>query len=366
MFTRLQLNGYRGFESYGINDLARVNLLVGKNNSGKTSVLEAINLLTDSSSLRALARFATQRRQQKYWFFEDQRDQRNVEILDVSPVFFGHRMKPNTQFTVASNRNELSMETVAINRMENDKYYSDPEIQEVARKIGETAFMGLKITGNWLNLVHPVFLVTESGSLIYSNQLRQYTQWETEYRSRFLSTIPMSPFDIRNIWEKVIRERRETYLADALRTLEPDIDLIHLLPGNWSVDNVLVDRKSGGPRIGIGSFGEGMRRLLDLALALIDSANGVLLIDEIDTGLHWTVMEDLWRFVINAARRSNVQVFATTHSYDCLKGLASVLENDVDLASDVSLQKIERALPQAVSLPGEKIPVAIEREIEVR
>ena len=213
------------------------------------------------------------------------------------------------------------METVRINELESGQLYSDPEIQDVERSIGETSSIGLKIAANSLKYPLAIFPITESGLLIYSNQLRQYALWETHCRSRFLSTTPMSYFDIRNIWEKVIRERRETYLADALRTLEPDIDSIHLLPGNWSMDNVLVDRKSGGPRIGIGSFGEGMRRLLDLALALIDSANGVLLIDEIDTGLHWTVMEDLWRFVINAARRSNVQVFATTHSYDCLKGL---------------------------------------------
>lgn len=361
--TSLQLNGYRGFESYALNDLARVNLLVGKNNSGKTSVLEAISLLTENGSLPALARSATQRRQQKFWFADNQR---NIDIFDISPIFFGYRMTPNTRFTVTSNLNQMSMEMVPINKIESGQLYSDPEIQDVERNIGETAFIGLKIVASSLNYPIPIFPITESGFLIYSNQLRQNARWETDCRSRFLSTTPMSPFDIRNIWEKVIRERRETNLIDALRTLEPDIESIHLLPGNWSMDNVLVDRQSGGPRIGIGSFGEGMRRLLDLALALIDSANGVLLIDEIDTGLHWTVMEDLWRFVIGASRRSNVQVFATTHSYDCLKGLASLVENDADLSSDVSLQKVERALPQAVALSGEQIPVAIKQDIEVR
>ncbi len=362
--TDLQLDGYRGFKSYTLNDLARVNLLVGKNNCGKTSVLEAINLLTDNGSLRVLAQFASQRRQRGFWF-ADQPD-RNVEILDISPAFFGYRVKPNTKFAVTSNRNKLFMETVSINTVGNDQLYIDPDIQHVTRNIGEAPTVGLKITASSLKRTLPIFPITENGSLIYSDQLRRYTQWETECRSRFLSTTPMYPVDIRNIWEKVIRERRETNLIDALRTLEPDIESIHLLPGNWSMDNVLVDRQSGGPRIGIGSFGEGMRRLLDLSLALIDSANGVLLIDEIDTGLHWTVMEDLWRFVITAARQSNVQVFATTHSYDCLKGLASLMQNDPDLASDVSLQKIERALPQAVTLRGEQISVAIEQDIEVR
>jgi len=364
MFTHLQLSGYRGFESYTLNGLARVNLLVGKNNCGKTSVLEAINLLTDNGSLRALARFATQRRQQKFWFTDSQH---NVEILDISPAFFGYRMKPSAKFILTSNRNDLSVETVPANQIENGQLYGDMEIQDVARNIGETTSIGLKITGSSLKHAIPVFPITESGSLIYSNGLRQYTQWEiTECRSRFLSTTPMYPVDIRNIWDKVIRERRETNLIEALRSLEPDIASLHLLPGTWSMENVLVDVKGGGPRIGIGSFGEGMRRLLDLSLALIDSANGVLLIDEIDTGLHWTVMEALWRFVIGAARQSNVQVFATTHSYDCLKGLASLMQNDSELASDVSLQKVERALPQAVTLRGAELPVAIEQAIEVR
>ena len=365
MFIHLQLSGYRGFESYEFNDLTRVNLLVGKNNCGKTSVLEAINLLTENGSLRALARFAIQRRQRKLWFAD--RPNHDVEILDISPIFFGYRMKPNTKFTVTSNRNVLSMETLPINKIENGQLYSDPEIQDVARNIGETTSIGLKITGSSLKHTIPIFPITESGSLIYSNGLRQYIQWETtECRSRFLSTTPMYPVDIRNIWDKVVRERREANLIEALRSLEPDIESIHLLPGTWSMENVLVDVQGGGPRIGIGSFGEGMRRLLDLSLALIDSADGVLLIDEIDTGLHWTVMEALWRFVITAARQSNVQVFATTHSYDCLKGLASLMQNDPGLAADVSLQKVERALSQAVALRGEQLPVAIEQDIEVR
>ena len=303
MFTHLQLNGYRGFESYALKDLARVNLLVGKNNCGKTSVLEAINLLTDNGSLRVLAQFASQRRQRGFWFAD--RPDRDVEILDISPAFFGYRVKPSAKFAVVSNRNKLFMETVPINAVSNDQLYGDPDIQRVTRNMGEAPTVGLQITASSLKHTPPIFPITENGSLIYSDQLRRYVQWETEFRSRFLSTTPMYPVDIRNIWEKVIRERREASLIQALRTLEPDIESIHLLPGNWSMDNVLVDVQSGGPRIGIGSFGEGMRRLLDLALALIDSANGVLLIDEIDTGLHWTVMEDLWRFIIGASRRSD-------------------------------------------------------------
>ena len=94
--------------------------------------------------------------------------------------------------------------------------------------------------------------------------------------------------------------------------------------------------------------------------------DGVLLIDEIDTGLHWTVMEDLWRLVVGAARDGNVQVFATTHSYDCIRGLASLLEREPGLAEEVSLQKLERRLDEAVAFGGERLPRAVAHDIELR
>ena len=92
----------------------------------------------------------------------------------------------------------------------------------------------------------------------------------------------------------------------------------------------------------------------------------VLLIDEIDTGFHWTVMEDMWRLVVEGAGRSNVQVFATTHSYDCIKGLGELVRSRPDLAASVTVHKVHRKLEQAVPIPGVEIPIAVEQDIEVR
>ena len=109
-----------------------------------------------------------------------------------------------------------------------------------------------------------------------------------------------------------------------------------------------------------------MRRLLALSLSLMRTANGFLLIDEIDTGLHWTVMEEMWRLVVETARRSSIQVFATTHSYDCIRGLASLVESRPDLAGDVSVQKIERSLKKAVGFDAADVRAVVEQNVEVR
>ena len=58
-----------------------------------------------------------------------------------------------------------------------------------------------------------------------------------------------------------------------------------------------------------------------MAIALISAKGGVLLIDEIDTGLHYTVMADMWKLIAQTAAELDVQVFATTHSSDCVTAL---------------------------------------------
>ena len=129
---------------------------------------------------------------------------------------------------------------------------------------------------------------------------------------------------------------------------------------------MLLGFQGGGRRVPLGSYGEGMRRLLALSLALTQTANGFLLIDEIDTGLHWTLLENMWRLVIETARKSSIQVFATTHSYDCIRGLAALAESHPELVRDVSIHKIERARHKAVRFAEDDIPAIVDQNIEVR
>ena len=82
-------------------------------------------------------------------------------------------------------------------------------------------------------------------------------------------------------------------------------------------------------RVPIGSMGDGIWRMLGLALSVVQSGNGILLVDEIDTGLHHTVMEDMWRFLYGCAKRYNVQIIAATHSWDCYHSLAVICRDSV-------------------------------------
>jgi hypothetical protein len=179
------------------------------------------------------------------------------------------------------------------------------------------------------------------------------------------------------MWDWVQRERREQDVHDALRILEPRLedvrfgsaDLSRYRPHELlSADRVgvLIGFMGERERIPLGSTGDGMRRLLALAIALVCTSGKYLLIDEIDTGFHYSIMAKMWELVVRTALKSNTQVFATTHSADCVRGLGVLCKTFPQLQAAVSAHKIVSDLEQSVTLTGSEVVNALEHEIEIR
>jgi AAA15 family ATPase/GTPase len=78
----------------------------------------------------------------------------------------------------------------------------------------------------------------------------------------------------------------------------------------------------------IRSLGDGMQRLLGIALALVNAKDGLLLVDEIENGLHYSIQTDLWRLIFQLAQKLNVQVFATSHSWDCIRSFQQAAQEN--------------------------------------
>ena len=350
MLKTLELDRYRGFESYRLMDLTRVNLLVGMNNCGKTSILEAVELLVSGGSVSALQESAVRR---------GELDDDEGYGADVSHVFFGHECAPGARFDLSSPDSDKRLVGTIL---------SVEEVGEAADRWGAMAggefergvAFGLSLNADGRQ--RSVIPVAESGSVVARLWPRSARGGASGRDVRFLDFEPAS---MQTAWNRVAAEKRETDVVEAMRILVPDIDSVVFLAGRRR-HNILVGRRNARSRFPVGTFGEGMRRLLALSLALVGSEGGCLLIDEIDTGFHWRVMEDMWRLVVEGAARSNVQVFATTHSYDCIKGLGDLVRSRPDLADSVAVHKVHHKLEQAVAIPGGEVPIAVEQEIEVR
>ena len=113
-------------------------------------------------------------------------------------------------------------------------------------------------------------------------------------------------------------------------------------------------------------MGEGITRLLFLVLNLVESEGGYLLIDEIDTGLHYSVMVKMWKLVVETARRLDIQVFATSHSLDCVQALAGLYESEPDVRNDISLHRIEKGAEVSIRYSADEILSAARRQVETR
>ena len=356
MLKTLVLRNYRGFKSYRLDDLTKVNLIVGKNNSGKTSILEAVELLVAEAHLSVF--YESARRRGEFSSYD-----RRGPRPDISHLFFGHDCQPGACFELSSDNENQSL-TVRVLSLD--------EVGEVdwqSRSYGpdeqpEPAFAISIVSGT--RKKDTVILVAEDGSIMHRPSVFM------RYRSidkavHFVGLESLATATMGKAWNRLLADGQESEVVKDMELLLPDIDSIQFLTGGRvSGRGILVGRRGTSRRVPIGSYGDGVRRLLAFRLALVGTANGFLLIDEIDAGLHWTVMEDVWRLLVEVAARTNVQVFATTHSYDCIRGLGTLVRSSPGLGEYVSIHKLDRLLKQSVTLRGEHIPVAVKQEIEVR
>jgi len=107
-------------------------------------------------------------------------------------------------------------------------------------------------------------------------------------------------------------------------------------------------------------------RLFGITLALANCRDGFLLIDEVENGIHYSVQQDFWRMMLRTAHENNVQVFATTHSWDCVRGFAqAAVENENVEGVLVRLEKEEDGL-RAVRYSERRLKIAADQRIEVR
>jgi hypothetical protein len=375
MITSIKIQGYRGFEHFEMAGLGRINLLVGTNNSGKTSVLEAIYLLTSLGDPSALWQLLWRRGERSLVpvNLPPERVVRRGQLeLDVARLFTGHDTHPGARISLQAHNHRderfLSYTVSEINPKERQELFgTDDESVLPSRLV-------LQIKGSPKPAISALPL-SRNGSIgadsldVPSRRFRQRTAEQNP--ALFITTESMTGDELISLWNKVALTPSEGLVLRALQFLDPNIERIAAQVPNqpyYSIQSrggFIVKRKGQEQPIPIGSMGDGMWRMLAMAIAITQCRGGVLLVDEIDTGLHYTVMSQMWRLIFNAAKELDVQVFATTHSYDCVYSLAQICV-DPDPTNSVTVQRIEAGKSMSVPYDQEEITVAAQREIEVR
>jgi len=371
LINSIKIKGYRGFANFSMAGLGRINLLVGKNNSGKTSILEALLLMAAGHDLAPLWRILSRRGEQAV---PEVSPNRGIQFeVDVSHLFTGHEARIGAELSVITTNQQPSRSFKF--HIEEAKAAENPALfAQMAQDEPAGSLMALKISGT-PNFSLPPIPLTGRGTL-RQDTFQQALQILRAPKNdggtaQYVTSESMPGAELYNLWNSIVLTPDEDRIVAALKFLEPKIERIaavaspYVFAGGATRGGFVVRMEGSDKRIPIGSFGDGMWRILALATAISRAKDSLLLVDEIDTGLHHTVMADMWRLIDSASRAFNVQVFATTHSNDCVESLASICNSKND-HSEITIQRIEASKSTAIPFSESEIKVSAERGIEIR
>lgn len=366
MYRDLTITGFRGFEHFTMSGLGRLNLLVGTNNSGKTSVLEALLMLICHGNPIILGSGFLTRGE----LSSDEEGEENRPGLAFAHLFHGHVADGGSEFSLSAH-NDLALERLTARILAQQPAGQALPKRGLGRMHRSVRWLQIRFEGK--DSSEDCILLTPQGDWISEDFDRVVDQHKKEpdfAAVEFITTRFLSNREMTTELGKVLLNPAERLVVEALRIIEPRLDGVAAVPVARRLNNdsdkagIFVKLRGMERRVPIGSLGDGIWRLLGIALMLVSARNGFLLIDDIDTGLHYTVMADMWKMVQQTARLLNVQVFATTHSRDCVEALASIARPEASDGSEVSIQRIEPE--RAIAYSESEIVAAAERGIEVR
>ncbi|MGB0561886.1 MAG: AAA family ATPase, partial [Spirulinaceae cyanobacterium] len=345
------------FKSFELEPLGRINLLVGKNNTGKTSILEAINIFWDHEKENALEEVLQRRSEAqniKYSLIKSiETSKMELGVLaemKTKYVFAGKLVVPEIHFSVTGTTKQLTQ-------------ILQVDISEDLKLDEDTRKLIAQVQGKDKFYVETTHLVKKKEDTSYIENINGQVIFSTE--SRFLIPTSIDLDLARDLYREIVLNPEEENLLDSLRILEPRIERIAADPSNEST-SFYIKLKGEQHRVPLNTMGDGMWRMLSITLILVTAKGGVVLIDEIDTGLHYTAMVDMWRFIWKVAQRLDVQVFATTHNSDCWMSLATVAEEENTGEDGITIHRIEKGASRSIVFNGKQMAIAAERGIEVR
>jgi AAA15 family ATPase/GTPase len=374
MLESFQVNNFRLFQHLEVGRLSRVNLVVGRNNAGKSTFLEAVELYASNASSTVLLDLVESR--QETWFSEAQPHSQNFLGNPVRHLFFGHKLprigeegislgevfsniKLHIGAAAYQNKNDAegTIRKIRISDVQFDEDLSNVEVFLVAEE-GER-------NRRLFRLDRDIRDIRRSSRILYERQ-----ESEFKYTWQIVSTENMPNRKLAALWDLTSLTNLESEVISALGLIDDRVSgvaFVEDISQRRSGDNriPLVKIKGIDEPLPLKSMGDGMIRLFHIIVALVNARNGLLLIDEFENGLHWSVQPKVWDIVFQLSEKLNVQVFATTHSRDCIEGFDHAWNKYPALGTFFRLDAKD-GLIKATEYTSETLTDAIDMDVEVR
>ncbi|MBF0344005.1 MAG: AAA family ATPase [Nitrospirae bacterium] len=351
MFRNIRIDNFKVINHIEIGDFKRINLFVGKNNCGKSTVLEALYLLSAPHDAQRLF---------------DINEQRCLTVTDdtVWSLFF-HNLDDSSSI-------ELSGELLSLSQIRTLKY-SRPE----------TILSGKRISKNTLERIFElragriyekrVTYIHYEQQEIREEELPQPTMpkkivhpYKEQLYSRFCSS-DNALESIISVFNRIQVKKHTGRLIKVMKKIEPSIESI------VNVGSSIYCDAGFNSLIPLNMMGDGIIRLFSIISTICDAHNeigggGIVLIDEVEKGLHYSVLDELWDAIYEAATEFDVQVFATTHSMECIRALAEFYRSKSTESDEIRMYRLEQynGKYDAVDFNSELIIATLDSNWEVR
>ena len=367
MYKTFKVRNFRGLRNLDIDSLERVNLIAGKNNVGKTALLEALFLHT-GPNIPALGAAVN--------------DFRGLQHNSMREVFHGifRNFDPDSGIELSAsgdwgqNDRILRIRLAKTDRSQvtfTDAGTAELQRMGITRRISNERIVMEYVDENSESFESDGWMIgAQMGGSIQSVVV-EGRQAEIENRSAasYLPSLHRSnPADDAERFSNLSVNRKHRKVESVMKRVEPRLQGLSVIT-RGAVPMIHAELEGQERLLPMPFLGDGMARLLSLALVIGASTKGTLaLIDEIENGLHHSVMQSVWSGIAQFAREFDVQIFATTHSWECIHAAHKAFSEDE--LYDFRLHRLDRIGDEddikAVTYDRETLDAALEMEFEVR
>lgn len=310
MFANLIIKKFRGIEYLEVSDLRGVNVFLGENNGGKTTLLESVFLLSGMSNPLLPERINS---------FRD----RGISSFDKLKYLF-HKMNMNVHPTFEASMSDGMHRELSLSMK--DKLQKVEDLHH-ANQLGASSADGAK----------------GERCIVLEYEMRKGTSKPIKHKSEFCmlnngqfkQTInanyhePVTARFLSSFSEKGVLQEEFSNIVK-MNKKEDVLSLIHMFDKRISnvevlYDGIYVKYDDIDEMLPLGMCGEGLKKFFNIIVAVANGGNNVLLIDEIDNGVHFSAYDLLWKSLLNLANKNNIQLFITTHSAEVIGALDRVL-----------------------------------------
>ena len=348
MIEQFEAVSYKGLQNFCVGPLERVNLITGPNGVGKTSLAEALWLFKGRCNPGLLWNLHVQRRPIGA--------QSPLNVLGGKVHLRGyeqgkaHSVRFEYDDFQAVNTLEVRQAFSPVNRPE-----GTVQLVGKVKAVYDDSTTETRYESDVFSGPAGTALTNPSPGLALGEAV--IVKQDT--------TLPITPAQIEQ-FSNVVAQGEKRTLLDFLRLMQPRIRGIEILT-HQGVPSLWADTETGG-MLPLEAVGGGVVRLLSLLVNFFTARGGLIIIDEIENGIHHSALPELWRQIRVLSEELDVQVVATTHSFECIQAAVMTDDSNTSPPPDFVLLRMyqKEGVPHCLTYAGEKLMAALDMGFEIR